>query len=101
MNAYSDEKIAMYLKSLREKSLEELLIAHTTMAAPRASDGDAASAGGGAEAPRLEEAAGFGCVPLAGGDGGTSILSTLGRAAGGNALLALLDTRDATAQRGV
>ena len=44
---------------------------------------------------------GFVCVPLAGGDGGTSILSTLGRAAGGNALLALLDTRDATALRGV
>ena len=71
------------------------------MAAPRASDGNAASAGGGAKAARLEEATGYGGVPLAGGDGGTSILSTLGRAAGGNALLALLDTRDATALRGV
>lgn len=32
MNAYSDEKIAMYLKSLREKSLEELLIAQIKIA---------------------------------------------------------------------
>ena len=38
-------------------------------------------------------------MELAGSDGASSILSTLSRAAGGNALLALLDTRDATAVR--
>ena len=38
-------------------------------------------------------------MALAGSDGASTVLSTLSRAAGGNALLALLDTRDATALR--
>ena len=40
-------------------------------------------------------------VPLAGGDGGTSVLSTLARAGGDNKLLRLLSAADATRFRGV